>query len=153
LPTQHTIKIVGLDALRDYLKDKKNKFIKINIYRGELETARFIDYKSFEPLLDHIAYEFGAKKNTLEFIVEEEVGELEPGTDIIQFNDRVLSPVMLGWESKGIGYLVSVVPYNDLPKQLKEVHDKFNPIFKQLQTKFFISTEIRVEGDKGYLID
>lgn len=39
LPTQGTVKITGLDALRKYLEKNKNKFIKLNIFRGDIECA------------------------------------------------------------------------------------------------------------------
>jgi len=154
LPYQPTQKVVGLQALRKLLMTEKNKFVKLNVFRGTLETIKHIDYESSKPLLDHLAYELGPKQDTMTFIVEDEIKGLEPGIDSIVFDGENLSPCVLGYEKKGAGYIGSVIPYNQFPKQLKQISDKFGLVFKTLKTRFFYSAEAIVpDRTHGYLID
>jgi len=154
LPTQNTRKIKGLNALNDLLQKEKNLFIKLNIFRGDVESFRHSDYDSSKPLLDHLQYELGPKAEYLNFIVEEEIDGLEPGLDGIVFEGDNLSPCMLGYEKKGCGYIGSVMPYDEVPKQLKDVNDALVPVFEEMQTRFFFSTEVMVPNEtQGYLID
>ncbi len=154
LPTQTTKKITGLDNLRNYLKVNKNKFVKIDIFRGDVESFKHTDYESSIPLLDSLAYEFGPKQDKIEFIVEEEIKGVEPGIDAIVFDGETLSPTMVGYEKKGAGYISSSVEYDKVSKSIKSICDRLSPIFKKLNTRFFFSTELKSpKKDEGYLID
>ncbi len=154
LPTQYTVRIRGLEKLREYLKTAKNKFIKLNIFRGDIETFRHIDYESSQPLLDHLAYELGPKQEELEFVIENIIEGVEPGIDSIVVDGAYLSPTMYGYELKGAGYLGRVVDYDSLPDPIKKVNDKLSPFFKKLKTRSFFSTELIVDKNgKGFLID
>lgn len=154
LPTQDTIVVKGLDNLKETLKKLEGDwFVKLNTFRGTIETFRHTDYESSELLLDHIAYETGPEKDILEFIVEKEIEGIEPGTDNIFF-DEVLSPTMYGFELKGTGYIGKIVNTHEVPSSLKQIDDKLGEILKRLNYRFFYSTEVIVTKDKGgYLID
>jgi hypothetical protein len=154
LPTQKTAKIKGVGKLRDYLTPLTDKFVKFNIFRGEVESFKHTDIEASTPLLDHLAHEFGAKQNHIEFIVEDIVGEIEPGADLIVFKDHYLSPTMWGYEFKGMGYFCKVLPYKELPVAMKESTDALLEDFSKFNTRFFYSSEVRVGKDrKSYLID
>ena len=154
LPTQDTWVVKGLDNLREFLKTKQNVFVKLNTFRGTIETFRHIDYDSSEPLLDHIAYEAGPEKYILEFVVEKEIEGIEPGTDNIFHTDEILSPTMYGFELKGTGYIGKIVPVNEIPEPLRKVDEGLSKVLKKLNYRFFYSTEVIVtKNKKGYLID
>lgn len=152
MPTQDTVLVTGLSSLKDYLSEYKDKFVKLNIFRGDVETFYHSDYESSLPLLNHLAYDLGPKGDTAEFIVEDCVKGAEPGLDAIVYNGKVVSPTMYGYEVKGAGYIGKVVPYDSIPKQLKMVSDAMMPMMSRY--RFFFSTEVMIPNKtEGFLID
>ncbi len=155
LPTQETVIIKGLDNLKKYLQKVKNKWIKLNTFRGVIETWHHKEFNtSSAQYLEKLGYDLGPKRNEVEFIIEDSIEGVEPGFDGLVVDGNYLSSCMYGYEAKGAGYIGRVIPYKKLPKPLKEVNDKLSIVFKRLKTRSFFSTEVRVGKDKkGYLID
>jgi len=146
--------IHGLSALREYLKENRDKYIKINAFRGDVETFHHKDYKSSLPLLDHIAYKLGIKQEELDFIIEDTIPGVEPGYDGFVVDGKYPEITMYGYELKGAGYIGRVVLDAGLPPAIKEVNTKLAPFFRATKARTIFSTEIRVGKDrKGYLID
>jgi hypothetical protein len=156
LPTQTTRLIKGIDNLLEHLKENKNKIVKLNTFRGDIETFKHNEYDITQAqFLGELTNNIGAKGKNLEFIVEDVVGEVEPGYDGFVVDGQYPDWAMYGYEQKGIGYVGKVVRYNELPPAIKLVNDKMAPVFKKLApNRTFFSTEIRVDKEgKGYLID
>src|SRR6185312_3285192 len=59
LPTIQSERITGVTALARYLKTHKNKWIKINRFRGNMETWHHQDYEHSVAMLDTLAVVFG----------------------------------------------------------------------------------------------
>ncbi len=59
--------IVGLNALRAYVQDKKDLYIKVSLYRGSFETCHFRSWKLDECLIDLFAIRFGPAKELVRF--------------------------------------------------------------------------------------
>jgi hypothetical protein len=156
LPTQTTRLIKGIDNLLEHLKENENKIVKLNTFRGDIETFKHNEYDITQAqFLGELTNNIGAKGKNLEFIVEDVVGEVEPGYDGFVVDGQYPDWAMYGYEQKGIGYVGKVVKYNELPPAIKLVNDKLAPVFKKLApNRTFFSTEIRVDKKgKGYLID
>jgi len=154
LPTQETIRLIGFENLKKYLKENENKVVKLNTYRGSLETFTHYDYKSSEPLLEHLEVELSVSKKYVEFIIEDFVGVIEPGYDFYVVDGEYPDKVLWGYEKKGSGYIAKVENYNEMPKALLDIAEKYKKVFEKYQARTFYSTEIRVdERGKGYLID
>jgi hypothetical protein len=154
LPTQKTEKIVGMDNLRSHLKKTSDKFVKLNYWRGVIETFHHKDLKGSSPMLDHLSNELGSLQSEVEFIVEEPIAGDEWGYDGFVVDGKYPKTAMVGREIKDRGYVGKVIDYEKIPKPLKDVNDKLSPAFKKMQTRSFFSTEVRItKGGKGYLID
>jgi hypothetical protein len=155
LPVQKTVKIVGIDNLIEYLKRNTKKWVKLNMFRGDIETFFHDTYDETQAqFLGKLMQEIGAKGKTLEFVLEDEVGESEPGYDGWVVDGKYPSISMWGYEQKGTGYIGKVESYQNLPKSLKEINDKLSSVFTKLGGRTLFSTEVRVtKGGKGYLID
>ena len=154
LPSQDTELITGIVNLFEYLSEVKHKFVKMNIFRGDIESFYHSDIESSIPLLNHLRYDLGPKADEVEFVVEDEVKGCEPGLDCIIWDSQVLSPTMYGFEKKGAGYIGRVCDIKDIPPQLKMVQDKLAPIFKAYRYRFFFSSEVICPNKTdGYLID
>lgn len=154
LPVQETEEIIGLDNLHSRLKEEKNRFIKLNTYRGEIESFYHKDYHSSKPLLDQLAVDLGPKAPSMSFVMEERVEGIEPGIDAILYNGAVASPTMVGFEIKGAGYMAKVYDYENVPEPVKLINDNLEPVLKKLKYNFWFSSElIMTKKKEGYLID
>ena len=112
------------------------------------------DFEDSEPKIARLKIEWGPKGEELDFVVEELIDGTEPGLDGVLYHGEMLSPTLLGYEKKGCGYIAKVVKYENVPKSLKDVNDKFAPIYKELDYNFWNSTEVIVTKKReGFLID
>lgn len=148
------VKINGISKLRAFLQKHKDQFVKISTTRGDMETFHSLNYDLIEPKLDELEWLLGAKKESMEFIVEEALNDaIETGYDGFTIDGEFPDNSMFGIEIKDRGYVIEACRYSDLPATVRDVNSKLSSILKEHQYRGFISTEIRVKGDKGYLID
>lgn len=146
-------KVVGIDELRDYLKDKEDKFIKISKYRGTMETKKWRSYDDDEGWLDYMAVKLGIVKNLQPFYVFDKIEtDLEIGGDTYRVG-RWPALVLDGYEWKDKGYLGHLKPFEELPEQTRAVMDAFGPMLDESGHANFWSMEIRVKDDKSYFLD
>lgn len=152
VPTFTTIK--GLTKLRDYLKGKENKFIKISKYRGSLETCQWRSWHEDEGLLDVWAVRFGPAKELVPFMVFEPIDtDLEIGGDTYCIDGEWPSLMIHGDEWKDKGFLGTITERKDMPEHIQEVLDAFGPVLKEYRYRNNFSMELRVVNDKAYFID
>lgn len=155
LPVANYQEVVGIDALRDYLKDHPNVWVKVSTVRGDMETWRSESYDLSEPKLDELEHKLGAKKKLAEFMVEDSIDDaIEVGYDGFTVDGQFADTSFFGFEIKDLGFVGKVVAYNDLPEPIKDVNGKLSPWLKRQKYRGFISTELRVTRDgTPYLID
>jgi hypothetical protein len=155
LPVQYTEQIIGISKLKEFCKNNKNFFIKIdNSYRGISESFKHSDLKSSEPRIDYIAYKTGPFKEDVPFICEELLEGVEPGIDGITFDGELLYPTMLGYEKKGCGYISRSYSKEELPINFKILDQGLSGEFKKNKTRFFYSMEAIIGKDQiPYLLD
>lgn len=155
LPVQHVARVVGLDELRDYLKDHEDVYVKVSLLRGDCETFHSPTYDLIEPRLDELDHKLGARKYTKEFIVEDAISPaLEVGYDGFTIDGQFPESAILGVEEKDLGYIGVVKPYRTFSQQVRIVNDKLSPILAEYQYRNFFSSEIRLGRDKEpYLTD
>lgn len=156
LPVQETHRIKGISALVDFCKAHKDYYIKVdNSFRGISESFKHQDWKSSESRIDYIAYKVGPYKEDVVFLCEELLGGVEPGYDGITFDGELLYPTMTGYERNGSGYIARVCQSQEqFPEALRAIHEGLSPEFEKHKTRFFYSTEVRLDKDRvPYLID
>lgn len=147
-------RVIGLSALRDHLKDKTDKYIKISKYRGSLETCHWRSMDDDEGMLDAWAVKFGGVKDLIPFLVFDAIDtDLEIGGDTYNVNGRWPSHMLDGFEWKDKGYFGSFKAFEDMPDQTKAVMEAFAPVLKEHGMANFWSMEIRVVGDSFKFID
>ncbi|SRR6266702_1465405 len=146
--------IVGLNALRAYVQDKKDLYIKVSLYRGSFETCHFRSWKLDECLIDLFAIRFGPAKELVRFLVFPNIETpLELGCDTYCIDGQWPSTMLYGVEYKDRSYLGSVSKQKEMPKQLVGVMEKFGPVLLPHRYRNQFSFEVRVKGDKSYFID
>jgi hypothetical protein len=156
LPVQHCEHIRGMDDLRRYLKSHKGVcFVKTSFVRGDFETFKCENYNIVEPRLDELAHTLGIKKDTYEFIVEDEIPDaVEIGFDGFTINGEYPKTAMMAYEVKDAGMIGAVKTYDSLAEPVKLINTKMRPLFKDSSYQGFFCTEIRYTKSKqAYFID
>jgi hypothetical protein len=152
LPTQHTVQVNGVKGLREYLKRNPDKYVKLNIWRGNVESFYAKDYQSVEMILDEIETGFGPHKDEYKFLVEAPIPDaVEVGFDGFFNGKDFIRPLMWGVEA-GRPYIGKVA--NELPWVLEDFIARITPELRKLDYRGAISNELRVvNAKKAYLVD
>lgn len=154
LPVNKHEIVKGFTKLKKYLKDKENKFIKVNLIRGNGETFHYKNIRLSESRLDEIQHTLGAFKEEAIFIVEEPIPDaVEIGTDSFCICGKYPDNTLVGVEIKDAAYAGKVIPYDKVADVLKDVNKRLSKYFEETDYRCNFSTEVRWNGKKGYLID
>lgn len=147
--------VKGIDNLREYLKENKNVYVKINQLRGNFETFKSESYSLSEPKLDEIEYTLGAMKNIQEFIVEDSYDDAcEVGVDMFSIDGKFPTETLVGIEVKDLGYVGRFMKYSDISSKITDFNTKIAPALEAYKYRGFMSTEIRISKDKPpYMLD
>lgn len=155
LPVNKYEVVRGVTRLKDVLKNSDGKkYVKINIFRGDMESFYASDYASAESIIDQeVIPALGAHKEDYDFIIEDPIEtDVECGADIF-FNGKDMVGGFYGYEvSKGL-YIGKRIE-NELPNPLKETIDAFTPLLQKLNYRGALSTEEKIVSEKEhYFID
>jgi len=155
LPVGKWWKIKGMDNLRAFLKDNNDVYVKINKWRGCMETFHSYNYDYIEPKLDELEYKLGPLKYVIEFIVEANLKDkVEWGSDGWVIDGEYPSKQISGIEVKDKAYCGVFKDVKDIPAPLLEFNNRMKPVYKAYGWRGYVSTEIRIGDDhKGYQID
>jgi len=152
LKTQATKLVTGVSELRKELKKSGHSYVKLDIFRGDIDSFEVKDVDSVGLTLDRIANAFGPFKEKYNFIIEDYIGGLEPGLDLFFNGQRFLQPYLIGFEhakSCYIGYYTT-----QLPLVFQKVLNKLTPLLRKLDYRGAISLEFRMPNKNDvYLID
>lgn len=147
----------GLDALREHLQDpdNENQYVKLSIYRGDVETFKHRNWWLTEPWFKELAHKVGPMAEMLEFVVEGLIKDaVEPGCDTYCIDGMFPNTMVWGYEAKDVAYGGRVSVGGELPEVLREVNDQLSEVLGTLGCRSMFSTEVRVIQDgTGYLID
>lgn len=147
--------VKGVNNLITYLKDKKDKWLKISYYRGDFETAHWVNYNynyiSFTDLLHNL----GPCEGDIEFLIEDPIESVaEVGFDGYSIDGKFSNNCIWGLEVKDCGYVGKTTTQSLLPKPISLINQQFSPILKKYNHRGFFSTEIRyTKDDKSYFTD
>lgn len=149
------IRIKGLTALKDHLRDKEDKYIKISKWRGDWETFHWRSFDEDEVHLDCHAYQLGPVKELLTYYVFDPIDtDIEDGTDSYCIKAQWPKRCIHGMERKDKAYLCAIQEVDKVHQRVREVNDAMGPL---LHERFGLlgpfSTEVRLKGDKAYPID
>lgn len=152
LPIQKTVSVTGVPNLREYLKKNPNKFVKVDTFRGDVESFAAESYDKVKPYLDEIEVNLGQFHESYRFIVEDFIKGIEPGWDLFFTNGDWVRPYLWGVEQSKSCYIGKFV--NEMPEPIQFVADKLKTVLAKLDYRGAISTEIRITKDgTPYLID
>ena len=145
----------GFAALRAYLKEHKDVYVKVSKWRGTFESFYSPDYKAIEPKLDQVEYELGPSKALMTFIVEDALPDrVELALDAYVIDGVTPTQLLAGLELKDSAYIGRFKSYTDFPEPLRRVQEGLAPTFKEYGYRGFFSGEGLVGKDQDmYLTD
>lgn len=144
--------VKGLDNLRHYLSKTTDKWIKLSLYRGNMETWHHVDSRTSDPILDQLSVKFGPLQNDLTFIIMDNIEtHVEVGYDGYCIDGKFPSIAVQGYEAKDKALLASVQKYDELPEPVRRVNAAVAPLLKNYRQ--FFSSEIRVKDGEPYFLD
>lgn len=145
----------GVDALRKYLQNHKDVWVKLSAMRGDAETFNSQTYELVAPILQDLEARLGPKSLTQEFCVEDKLdAETEIGFDGFNVDGVFPSTGIMGIEVKDAGYIGAVKSYKDMPSVLTTVNNKLAPVLAKYEYRGLFSSEVRVTKERTpYLID
>lgn len=152
LPVQNTEVIKGIPALREYLKNNPNKVVKIDMFRGDLETLVVKNYDSVKIVIDKLEFSLGGYADKYEFMVEDFIEGVETGYNAFFNGEEYVGPFMWTWVTDGGVTFSKYV--EKLPEPIQKVADALAPVLKKLNYRGMVCTEVRITEDgTPYLID
>ena len=147
-------RIVGLSALADHLKNEKDKFIKVSMWRGSWETKHWRSWAEDAEKIDLWAVRLGGLREHVPFLVFDQIEtKLEIGGDTYCVHGRWPGTMLHGIEKKDEAYFAAVTPKPDLPDELAHILDAFSPFLAETHYSGQWSMEVRVTDDEAYFID
>jgi hypothetical protein len=147
--------ITGTTNLRKYLKENKDQVVKVEVWRGIMETFKSKTYDISEYQIDELDTKLGAFKNIQKFIVEQALNDkVESGFDGWSIDGEFPTHCICGIEIKDLGYVGQYCEYKDMPQPLIDVNNALAPVMKKEKYRSMFSTEVRIGKDhKPYLVD
>jgi hypothetical protein len=147
--------IIGIDALREYLKKNDDVYVKISVTRGDMETKSSKNYAYVKQWLDNLQHTMGEQGTIQEFIVEKKLDAVaELGYDGYCVDGQWPKEALTGLEVKDKSYLGVVTPYKKMSPTLTEYTEAISETLKTYQYRNFMSTENRIMKDKtSYMND
>lgn len=154
LPVNEYDVAYGLTELDDKLKEVSDRYIKSKL-RGDMETFHHTEYVLSKSELNRMKHDMGIYGDKETYIIESPIDAIgEIGYDGYCVDGAYPEISCSGIEIKDAGYIGKMIPYKMLPKQVKDVNDKFAPILQSYGYRSAFSTEVRVDKDGvGYFID
>lgn len=145
--------IRGVNNLRVFLDDMPEAYVKISKYRGLTETYHHDDMAKTELWLENLTAQLGPLRDHLNFIVEEPIDAVvETGLDTFCVRGKYPKVAVQGIEAKDKGYIGTVTPWVELPKQLTTIASQLTPDLGDYAN--FLSLEVRItENGDAFLTD
>lgn len=152
LPVSNYVVVKGVTALREHLKKNKDKYVKVNVWRGDLESFHSPDYDSIEQVIDEMAVKLGSDKEEFDFIVDDTIKDaLEIGADTFFNGTEFIRPMFAGIEKHKNLYVAKVM--DEIPI-LGETLNAFTPLLSKMNYRGPLSTEELVKSKtEHYWID
>lgn len=146
--------VIGVTALREYLHDKEDIYIKMSKWRGSWETKHWRSWKQDAHKLDYWAVKFGGKREKMKFICCHKIDTtLEIGGDTYTVDGEWPDLMLHGIEKKDEAYFSAVTRKEDMPEELTHIMDAFSQVLKGMQARTQWSMEVRVTDDEAFFTD
>ncbi|MBF0553674.1 MAG: hypothetical protein HQK96_03870 [Nitrospirae bacterium] len=146
--------IKGVDPLLEFLDDKTDQFVKLDMFRGTSETMHWINKDLSYYDFINLKSKLGPLSEEQVFLVEGRIKGVEPGIDTVCVGGKYPKWVSAGLEEKDSSYLAKMCEYAKLPKELTGITDALSETFAGFHYAGLFSTEVIItDKHKSYFID
>ncbi len=146
--------VIGLDALREHLKDREDVYVKVSRWRGDFETFHWRTWKMDQEWLDWLGVNFGPVEKLIHFLVFDAIDtDLEIGGDTYCVDGGWPALMLNGVEGKDKTYFSAVTKREAMPEQIQEIFNAMSDELRNTRYRNQISFEDRVVGDEHFYID
>lgn len=143
--------ISGMTALREHLKDKEDRWIKISKWRGDWETFHWRNFEQDEPALAFRAGQIGpCAEDILYYVFEPIDTNIEDGSDGWFCGGKFPDRIIHGMEAKDKAYLGTFCDFDKLPEPVKAANTALVPILADAGYNGFFSTEVRIKDESEF---
>jgi hypothetical protein len=155
LPVPKYEMVTGIDALREKLRNLKDKWVKLpNKERAVMESFHHKEWKKSITTLDELAYKLGPVRDIIKFMICDPIPGVEFGVEKFQSNGDYLEIACYGPEIKASGYEGHIIPMAEMPQFLRIVDERMLPEWRRHKVCGHTSTEVRAGKDKkSYFTD
>lgn len=146
--------VVGITALREFLKDKEDLFIKLSKWRATWETYHWRSWNQDAHRLDVWAVKFGGVREKIRFLCFDKIDTvLEIGGDTYNVFGEWPETMLHGIEAKDSAYFSAVTKRKNMPEELTLIMDAFSPVLRATNYCAQWSMEVRVAKEGNFFID
>ena len=147
--------IKGITALKAYIKSNPDKYVKINVFRGDMESFHAVSEEDNRADFLKLELTLGPNAEDTLFIVEDMIdAKAEIGYDGFFAKTDYADKCFCGIEYAKNLYLAKVFDYEDLPAPIFDTMEALAPVLERVDYRGAISTEERIVSLKEhYLID
>lgn len=146
LPKPKSKVIKGLEALKKHLETVEDRWVKVDVYRENMETWHHIDYEHSKPMLSCLTSCFGGCAEDITFVVQNPIPDAqEQGYDGFCIDGQFPSISFQGYEKKNELYIGSWMPAKEMPYAVRAVNMAMAPTLAAAKYRNFFATEIRDE--------
>lgn len=141
-----SVEIVGVEETYKYLLEHPDTFVKVSVFRGDMETR---SAKTWLTEYHDFRLKVGELGKYMRFIVEDEIPDaMEIGFDGFWCDGELLTPFLVGAEIKDAGYIGYVCDdASRLPAECQAIIKALGKYFAKTQYRSFFSNEMRVLPD------
>lgn len=147
MPIAETTLCDGLDDLVEFLTGKEDMWLKIPYTRGDFNTKHYTNMIQFKNWLKVFSARIGQRASDVIKVLAQRTikADCESGWDGFNVNGICTKFGTSGFEEKDKWYIAKVM--EEPPDILKNINDKFSPIFKKYGCQGEYHSEVRIEAD------
>lgn len=148
--------VKGTNALRKFLAEHQNQYVKISGFRGLGETFEANTLEDAEGVILELEHKYLPYAQLIPFVCENAVkSKREVGYDGYNIDGQFPKAAIFGIEKKDKAYFGMVSDYDDMPASVIRANEALSKYLAEYKYRQFFSTEIIEEegSDNEYLID
>ena len=142
LPKHKTAQVIGIKELEKFIEANPDKYVKLDIFRGDKESFPAKDVRSIQGDLTELECATGPLSEERPFMVEDVIeAKVETGIDAFFNGQEVLRPYLIGIEH-GVPYIGRA--YEKGPPYMEDFIQKVTPTLQEKNHRGAFSVEQKV---------
>lgn len=152
LDTIETVEAEGIDALESYLRKHEDKYVKVSVFRGDMESFHHVKWDSTEVWFNDLKQRLGPLGQKIRFLAQDPIPEAtEVGIDTIFHHGEFGTPALIGVERKDAAYFGRAIGH--IPEPFAPITRALSTYFKKHDYNCFFSNEMRINQQGIFMTD